>query len=197
MGIMTKVVFIKESCFAALMASCLEIPHKETGGFLIGKEEKRFIDGARTKCLTLDVAYPVQTRRSGRGYWQPGNLRAYNRIVDSIRSMGFDIVGEYHSHIEDVAELSEEDRDFIEDELKDFGKRGLQVQNWIEIVINVSKREYDRKQKRECKCRDLVKRVKCSVKGIRRQDIGYFLTIAAYWFDTKNLTYSEANVYVP
>lgn len=194
---MSKVVFIEESCFAALVASCLETPRKETGGFLIGKEEKRFIDGARTKCLTLNVAYPVQTRRSGRGYWQPGNLRAYSRIVDSIRSMGFDIVGEYHSHIEDVAELSKEDKDFIEDELKDFERKGIKVQNWIEMVIDVNKREYDRKQKRGCRCRDLVKRVKCSLKGIRRPDIGYFLTIAAYWFDTNNLTYSEAYVHIP
>ena len=190
-------MFIKESCFATLVASCLETPHKETGGFLIGKEEKRFIDGARTKCLTLNVAYPVQTRRSGRGYWQPGNLRAYNRIVDSIRSMGFDIVGEYHSHIEGVAELSKEDKDFIEDELNDFERRGIKVQNWIEMVIGVNKKEYDRKQKSGCRCRDLVKRVKCNVKGIRRQDIGYFLTFAAYWFDTKNLTHSEAYVHIP
>lgn len=194
---MSEVVFIEESCFAALVASCLETPHKETGGFLIGKEERRFIDGARTKCLTLNVAYPVQTRRSGRGYWQPGNLRAYSRIVDSIRAMGFDIVGEYHSHIEDVAELSREDRDFIEDELKDFERKGIKVPNWIEIVIDVSKREYERKQTRGCECRDLQKKVKCSLKGIRKQDVGYFLTIAAYWFDTKNLTYSEAYVHIP
>jgi len=78
-------------------------------------------------CLTLDVAYPIQTRKSGRGYWQPGNLMAYNRIVDSIRSMRFDIVGEYHSHIEDVAELSVEDRDFIKDELRDFESKGIKL----------------------------------------------------------------------
>ena len=190
-------MFIEESCFAALVASSLETPRKESGGFLVGKEDKRFIDGARTRCLTLNVAYPVQTRRSGRGYWRPGNLRAYKRIVDTIRSMGFDIVGEYHSHIEDVPELSKEDIEFVEDELRGFERRGVKIRNWIEMVINVNKREYDRKQKRGCRCRDLVKRVKCSVKGIRRQDIGYFLTLAAYWFDTKGLTYSEADVYVP
>lgn len=194
---MSKVVFIEESCFAALVASCLETPHKETGGFLVGREEKRFIDGAKTRCLALNVTYPVQTRRSGRDYWRPGNLRAYDRIVDSIRSMGFDVVGEYHSHIGDVAELSKEDVEFVEEELRDFERRGVKVQNWMEMVINVNKREYNRKQKRRCRCRDLVRRVKCSVKGIRRRDIGYFLTLAAYWFDTKDLTYSEADVYVP
>ncbi len=122
-------MFVSESCLAVLVTSCLETPDKETGGFLVGREEKRFIKGARVKCLTLNVAYPVQTRKSGRSYWQPGNLRAYNRIVDSVRSMGFDIVGEFHSHIEDVAELSEEDTNFIEAELKDFEKKASKYRN--------------------------------------------------------------------
>ncbi len=126
---MSKKVFVSESCLAVLVTSCLETPDKETGGFLVGREEKRFIKGARVKCLTLNVAYPVQTRKSGRSYWQPGNLRAYNRIVDSVRSMGFDIVGEFHSHIEDVAELSEEDTNFIEAELKDFEKKASKYRN--------------------------------------------------------------------
>jgi len=175
----------------------LETPNKETGGFLVGREEKRFIKGARVRCLTLNVAYPVQTRKSGRSYWQPGNLRAYNRIVDSIRSMGFDIVGEFHSHIEDIAKLSKKDQNFIEAEFKDFEKRGIKVSNWIEMVINIKRRSYERRQARVFRCRDLNKKVKCTVKAIRRQDVGYSLNIAAYWFDLKSLEYSEALVYIP
>ena len=51
---MSKVVFVEESCFAALVASCLETPHKETGGFLIGKEEKQLsFDEFREKVRKL------------------------------------------------------------------------------------------------------------------------------------------------
>ena len=120
-------VFITESCMVTLITSCLEKPDKETGGFLIGKKEKRTINGERQPCLTLEAAYPLQTRRSGKGYWKPGNWAAYSRTIGTIKTMEFDIIGEYHSHIENVAELSTDDLEYIEEELARIKRKAIKI----------------------------------------------------------------------
>jgi proteasome lid subunit RPN8/RPN11 len=194
---MDRTVYITENCLAALIASCLETPHKEAGGFLIGKEDKRFIMGERKECLTLDVAYPVRTSKSGKGFWQPSNLRAYNRIIDTIKLMSFNIVGEYHSHIKNVAELSEDDKKFIKEEIQDFEKGGIKITEWIEMVLNIEKKTYTRKPARSCECSYLRKKMRCTVRGIRNPLSGYSITIGTYWFDPETLDYKEANVHIP
>lgn len=143
---MEKTVYISESCLAGLITSCLETPYKETGGFLIGKEDKRFVMGHRCDCLSLDVAYPVQTSESGKSFWAPANISAYNRIRDAIDLMSFQIIGEYHSHIENVPELSDADKKYIRDEAKEFEKKGVGHPK-IEMVLNIEPKTYSREQK--------------------------------------------------
>jgi len=194
---MEEKIFLTESCLATLIASCLETPHKETGGFLVGKKEKRVIYGERTPCLTLDAAYPVQTRRSGKGYWQPGNWAAYLRTIGTIRAMKFDIVGEYHSHISGVAELSEDDMKFIKGELVRFESKSVKIQDWIEMVLNIKKKEYQHEQTPKCNWTNFAKKIRCNIKGIRNKKVGYVITFAAYWFNPKDLTFKEAIVHIP
>jgi len=193
-----KPVVITESCLAVLVASCLETPSKETGGFLIGREEEnRLIYGQRMDCLRLDTAYPVQTKKSGRGYWKLGNLRAYNRIIDAIKSMGFDLVGEYHSHIDNSAELSDDDKKFIEIEYRRLESKGIEISNWVEMVLNVNEKKYERRQARNYSCSPLKNRIKIITKGVRDLYMGYSITIATYWFDRENHAFPEAKVFLP
>jgi proteasome lid subunit RPN8/RPN11 len=194
---MEKTVFISETCFVALIASCLETPHKETGGFLIGKEDKRFIMGQNTECLTVDVAYPVQTCESGKGFWGPGNQTAYNRIKDTINSMSFQMIGEYHSHIQNVPELSEPDKKFIKAEVEDFKKNGVEIRNWIETVLNIEPKAYTRKHTRSCDCSYFKKRIRCNIRGISNPLNGYSITIGTYQFDPETEKFEEINVYIP
>jgi proteasome lid subunit RPN8/RPN11 len=194
---MEKPVYITENCLVALIASCLETPHKEVGGFLIGKEEKRFIRGERIDCLTLDVAYKIQTCKSGKSFWQPENVRAYNRITDTIKAMRFDIVGEYHSHIQNVAELSDEDKKFIKQEVDDFSKNGINVTNWIEMVLNIENKTYARKPTQTLDCRCFSKKIRCNIRGIREPLIGYSITVGTYWFNPETIEFAEAIVQVP
>lgn len=193
-----KPAYIEESCLVVMIASCLETPHKETGGFLIGKGQKgRLIFGQRMDCLTLNTAYPVLTQESGHDYWLPGNLSAYNRITDSIRSMGLDLVGEYHSHIGDGSKLSIADKRFIQDEHDRFRSKGFEVSNWIEIVLNISEKRYSRKQARSFGCHLFRNRIRITLKGFRDPRIGYSVTIAAYWFDHEKVAFQEAPLYLP
>lgn len=194
---MQKNVFLTESCMATLITSCLETPSEETGGFLIGKKEKRLIGGERTPCLTVDAAYPVQTRRSGKGYWRPGNWAAYSRTIGTIKAMKFDIVGEYHSHVEDVPELSESDLEFIESELARFDRKGVKVHDWIEMVLNIKKKEYENEKTPKCNWTQFPKKTRCNIRGIRNKKVGYTITFAAYWFNPEDLTFKEALVYIP
>ncbi|MCW4004272.1 MAG: Mov34/MPN/PAD-1 family protein [Candidatus Bathyarchaeota archaeon] len=189
---MERPIYITENCLVALITSCLEIPHKEVGGFLIGKEENRFINGGRTACLTVDVAYQIRTCKSGKSFWQPENIRAYHRIVDTIKSMGFNIVGEYHSHIHNVAELSEEDKNFIKQEVAD-----LKVSNWIEMILNIESKTYTRKQKQSFDCNFFSKKIRCTIRGIRDPLAGYSITAGTYCFDPATGVFKEASVYVP
>jgi hypothetical protein len=193
---MEKTAYISESCLVTLIASCLEIPHKETGGFLIGKEEVRFIMGQRCDSFSLDVAYPVQTSDSGKSYWVPSNSNAYTRIKDAIDSMGFQIMGEYHSHIENVPELSNADKKFIKAELEEFQKKGISPPK-IEMVLNIEPKAYSRRHNRRCDCTYFKKRVRCNVRGIKNPLTGYSITIGAYQYDESAKDFEEVSVHVP
>lgn len=92
-------VYITENCLVSLIASYLETLYKEVGGFLIGKEDKHLIGGERGTFLALDVAPQIRTCKSGKSLWQPGNLQAFNSIIDTIKCVNFNTVIEYHSHI--------------------------------------------------------------------------------------------------
>lgn len=193
---MEKIAHISESCLVTLITSCLEMPHKETGGFLIGKEDARFIMGLRCDCFSLDVAYPVQTGDSGKSYWGPSNYNAYTRIKDAIDSMGFQIMGEYHSHIENVPELSEPDKKYIKAELKEFQKKGISPPK-IEMVLNIEPKAYSQEHKRRCDCTYFKKRVRCNIRGIKNPLAGYSITIGAYQYDESAEDFSEVEVHVP
>jgi hypothetical protein len=194
---MERAVYITENCLVALMLSCLETPHKEVGGFLIGREDKRFIGGERVPCLTLDVAYQIRTCKSGNAFWQPGNVRAYKRIVGTISSMNFNIVGEYHSHIHNVAEISDNDVTYIKQEVEDFKKSGIIIRNWIEMVLNVEAKTYARKPAKSFDCSHFSKKLRCTVRGVRNPLAGYSVTIGTYWFDPSTFVHSEAGVHIP
>jgi hypothetical protein len=193
---MEKTAYISESCLVTLITSCLEIPHKETGGFLIGKEDARFIMGQRSDSFSLDVAYPVHTSDSGKSYWVPSNANAYKRIKDAIDSMGFQIMGEYHSHIENVPELSNADKKFIKGELEEFQKKGISPPK-IEMVLNIEPKAYSRQHNRRCDCTYFKKRVRCNIRGIRNPLTGYSITIGAYQYDESAKDFAEVSVHVP
>ena len=111
--------------------------------------------------------------------------------------MSFNIVGEYHSHIKNVAELSEDDKKFIKQEIQDFEKDGIEITEWIEMVLNIEKKTYTRKPIRSCECSYFRKKMRCTVRGIRNPLTGYSITIGTYWFDTETHSCKEANVHIP
>ena len=194
---MRDIVHISDNCLVTLIASLLETPHKEVGGFLIGRDDKCLIRGNRTDCISLETVHPVQTAKSGKSYWAPGNMRAYRRIIDSISAMGLNIVGEYHSHVENVPELSEEDKEYIEEELDNLQGYNIHISYWIEIVLNIQKQVYTRKQKQKSTCRYLTKKVVYKLKNIRNPYIGYTITIGTYSITLSDHAFREVKTHIP
>jgi hypothetical protein len=145
----------------------------------------------------LDVAYPVQTSDSGKSFWVPSNQAAYNRIKDTINAMNFQIIGEYHSHINSTPELSKDDKSFIKEEVEGFRKSGVEIRNWLEMILNIESKEYTRKHVQGCDCSYLKKRIRFNIRGINSPLVGYSITISAYQFNPETESFIEANVHVP
>ncbi|MCW4011282.1 MAG: hypothetical protein NWF05_11815 [Candidatus Bathyarchaeota archaeon] len=147
--------------------------------------------------MSLDVAYPVQTGESGKSSWSPGNQAAYNRIKDTINSMNFQIIGEYHSHINGTPELSKDDKEFIKEEADSFRKNGVEIRNWLEMILKIESKKYTRKHAQSCDCSYLKKRIRFNIRGINSPLVGYSITIGTYQYNLETQNFEEANVYVP
>jgi hypothetical protein len=147
--------------------------------------------------LTLEAAYPLQTKRSGKGYWILGNWTAYSRTIGTIRTLQFDIVGEYHSHIENFPELSEDDLKYIEQEFARFKRKAIKINDWIEMVLNIKVKKLLHEKMPKCNWTHFDKKERCNIRGIKDRKVGYQITLAAYWFNPEDLTFEEATVYIP
>jgi proteasome lid subunit RPN8/RPN11 len=118
--------------------SAIELHDKESLGFLIGHPDRHFIAGKMTECITVHAAYPMQSADRGRSMVGFGNLAARRRVESTVKTVGFSIVGGYHSHPNGSAKLSTEDVEAITSDLEEvYSKEGLE--SWLEIVIGVRK----------------------------------------------------------
>lgn len=131
-------VVLEPFAFSSLLMSAIEVHDRESLGFLIGHHDRQFINGRMTDCISVHAAYPVQSADRGRTMVGFGNLAARKRAEDTVRAVGFEILGGFHSHPDGSPRLSREDIDVILDELEAvYSKVGLS--NWLEIVIGVKR----------------------------------------------------------
>jgi len=131
-------IVVEPYAFSSLLMAAIEIHGRESLGFLIGHRDRQFIAGKVTDCISVRAAYPVQSADRGRTMVGFGNLAARKRAEDTIRAVGFEIVGGFHSHTNGSAKLSQGDMDTIFEELDTvYSKAGLS--NWLEIVIGVQR----------------------------------------------------------
>ena len=151
---------------------------------------------------TLQTAYPIQT--AGRKFTKViplQNKRAFLRAFNSIVVIpGLHIVGEYHSHPDEPAELSEDDMDYITDKFDDIYRRGellLENQRWLEIVLRIVKREYKHPIRQEWSYSDYSRKARCVVRIPPKR--GFDVTIGAFWIykEGKRMRKRETYVYIP
>lgn len=125
-----------------LLASALEVYPKETTGFLLCKLPR----SGRT--LLVDGIYTIQTSIRKRGEVEHGNVSAVERVISAISVMdGKGFVGGYHSHPDHIPKLTKSDVEYAEAELGRFKKYGIKPGKWLEIVIGVRRKTYERHEK--------------------------------------------------
>lgn len=139
-------VILEPYAFSSVLVSAIEVYSRESLGFLIGHRDRQFVGGRMTDCLSVRACYPMQSAARGRTMVGFGNLAARKRAVDTVRAVGFELVGGFHSHPNCSPRLSKEDIDTIREELEEeYCKIGLK--EWLEIVVAVEK--IDRPKKLE------------------------------------------------
>lgn len=131
-------VVLEPYAFSSLIMAAIEIHGRESLGFLIGHGDRKFIDGKVADCISVHAAYPVQSADRGRTMVGFGNLAARKRAEDTIRAVGFEIIGGFHSHPNGSARLSRGDIGVIFEELETVYSR-VGVSRWFEIVVGVQR----------------------------------------------------------
>ncbi len=183
---------LEAGCFSALVISAVEVYSKETTGLLIGKRDRRFIRGKLTDCVVIQGAYPLQTAKRGFTSVMIGNTRAFRRARRTLNYLGFETIGEYHSHPGRYARLTIEDEDYIRDQINEINKEELKLleKQWLELIVGIVKKKYKKEQKRGWfpKKRRLKRRTK-RIAGILKTTprIGYDIEILGYWIDLERI----------
>jgi proteasome lid subunit RPN8/RPN11 len=192
-------VIIEKPCFFTIAASCMEVYNRETTGFLLGKERYRKLQRQQRKVMALEVALPLQTAHRKPTEVGPGNKRAYKRVEAAIRNMEYDIVGEYHSHIEGLAKPSKEDIEYAKEreewlQSQDFWSKHKEP---LELVVAISRRSYKNPHKNGWTFHDYAK--KAGAVFALDKYTGYDIIFGAYWFERRKdkLRLVETEVFIP
>lgn len=185
-----------------LVASAIEVYPRETTGLLIGKITKRRIQKKNPNMAILQAAYPIQT--AGRKTTEVDPIRdkgAFLRAFEGIVAIpGFHIVGEYHSHPDESAELSDDDIDYIADRIDDIYRHGdllLEPSRWLEIVIRIVNRAYAKRIDPSWSFSDYNRKARCVVRIPSER--GFDITFGAFWIyrEGKRMKKRETNIYIP
>jgi len=185
-------VVLEAGCFSALLISAVEVYSKETTGLLIGKPDRRFIRGKQTNCVAVQGAYPLQTAWRGFTSVMIGNLRAFRRARRTLDHLGFELVGEYHSHPGGSARISLDDEDYIREQMTERDKEELKhvKKRWLELIVGIKKLSYKRDQKMGWfpKKRPRIQRAR-KIAGVLKPapKRGYDIEIMGYWIDLKSV----------
>lgn len=196
LGSTMRSVVLEAGCFSALVMSAVEVYSKETTGLLIGKRDRRFIRGSLTDCVVVQGAYPLQTAWRGFTSVMIGSKRAFMRAKRTLSFLGFDLLGEYHSHPGSSARLSMDDEDYIREQIEERDIENLKLidKSWLELVVGIIKKNYKRGQPTGWfpKKRPYSQRTR-KIAGVLKASpkVGYEIEIMGYWIDLERIQPTE------
>ncbi|HVL87066.1 MAG TPA: Mov34/MPN/PAD-1 family protein [Candidatus Thermoplasmatota archaeon] len=187
-------VMVDPPCFLSLVESSIEVFNRETTGMLIGHPRKRTIRGKPERVMALDVAFPIQTAARRVFSVEPGNGAAFHRARSAIDSLGYRIVGEFHSHTNNHVALSRDDLAYARNALLESG-----ADAWLELILGVRKKTYASPKRVGWIWRDYHKKAGCTVRIT--EDTGFDVTIGAFWVyhdaASGRVKWSEETVFIP
>ena len=153
-------VYVSSSALLSILGPIIENYNKETGGILIGSLGREWIEGENRPIIKVHSAFPSITAKATGSKWEP-NVPAFKRMKGFAKAYSLEILGEYHSHPNGLAELSEGDEDYIIErhaKKMDATKSYILLDNeddeiendylsWVEIIIKIVKKSYANTQK--------------------------------------------------
>ncbi|MCA1813285.1 MAG: Mov34/MPN/PAD-1 family protein, partial [Halobacteriales archaeon] len=171
--------------------------NRETTGLHVGAERVRTIRGKRRRVVALEAATPFQTAARNVTWVEPANHRALFRARAAPSSLGFRVVGEYHSHTNNENGLSQADVDYARENLRRMN--GTAPKRWLELVLGMRRREFAKARTPGWTWRDYPRKASCSV--VLTPHLGFDITIAGYWIGPNGspdtMVCDEATVYIP
>jgi proteasome lid subunit RPN8/RPN11 len=170
-------VMIDPACFLSLVNSGIEVYNRETTGLLVGTERLRSVDGRRRRVLVLEAAYPYQTASRSVTWVEHGNSSAAHRARSAIDSLGYRILGEFHSHTNNEHGLSRADVEYAASALRRMN--GSAPPAWLELVLSMRRKDYASRRVPGFTWRDYPRKLGCTVVVTPRS--GFDITIAGYW----------------
>lgn len=188
-------VLVDPACFLGLVNSAVEVYNRETTGLLVGTQRLRTLRGKRARVVALEAAYPLQTAARRVTWVEHGNRSAAHRARSAADSLGFRVVGEYHSHTNNEHGLSRDDLEYAREALRRMN--GAAPPRWLELVLALRRKDYAAPRRPGCKGRDYVRKAGCTVVVAPR--LGFDVTISGYWLrpNGRGLHCEEAEVRVP
>lgn len=188
-------VLVDPGAFVALVNSAVEVFNRETTGLLVGTERVRTLGGRKRKVVALEAAYPLQTAYRSVTWVEHGNRRAAHRARNAVDSLGFRILGEYHSHTNNEQGLSRADVEYAAQALQRLN--GHAPKRWLELVLGMRRKDYRSPRPPGFTWREYARKVGCTVVVAPRS--GFDVTIAGYWIQPNGsgMHCEEAEVHVP
>lgn len=181
-----KVIKLAGSCYYNMLRTIVEESPREPTGYLYGIRQNRKV--------ILFNAFPIQTAVRKPTEVSYGNgaaierLRKLDEVTCSNTKSGTSLIGGYHGHgSEALNKLTREkngDLDFIKTEEMD--KRSLD--SWIEIILQIEQKEYQRKMKLGEFIREREKRIETRIQDEPYHS--YRITLSAHLID-KNMRVKE------
>ncbi len=195
-------MYITSEAFLSLLGPVIEDYRKEIGGIIIGSISRRWIEGENRPAIVITNIFPNVTAKRKGGEWEP-NLAAQKRMQGFLQAFNLQILGEYHSHPDDTAELSDEDEDYIRDSWKvliDSSKEKItdeknNLLGWLEILVRVKKETFSKKRSKESKWWTPAESNKIRGKITISEKDGFDVTIGAYVFIPEKDEFFEVPIY--
>lgn len=120
-----------------------------------------------------------------------------------LQAFNLQILGEYHSHPDDTAELSDEDEEYIRDIWKALVNSSEEkitdeknnLLGWLEILVRVKKETFSKKRPKESKWWTPAESNKIRGKITVGEKDGFDVTIGAYVFIPEKDEFFEVPIY--
>ncbi|NHJ48986.1 MAG: hypothetical protein FK733_14465 [Asgard group archaeon] len=195
-------VYITSDAFLSLLGPVIENYYEETGGIIVGSIGRRWIDGENRPAIVITSIFPSVTARITSGEWEP-NLAAQKRLQGFAESFNLKILGEYHSHPDDTAELSDEDEEYIRESWKELQKTSSdqivdeegKTFGWLELILRVKKEEYKKKRVSESKWWTPNESNKIRGKISIGEKFGFDITIGAFVYIPEDDDFYELPIF--